>query len=67
MSDAAVPGAPLLVQVWSDYICPFCHIGRERVAYLEREHGAEALAAMRSVKQALDPKGIMNPGKIFLN
>lgn len=38
------PGAaapPLLVQVWSDYICPFCHVARERMAYLQREHGAQ--------------------------
>lgn len=35
--------------------------------FLEQEHGTEALAVMRSVKQALDPKGVMNPGKIFLN
>ena len=33
--------APLTVQVWSDYTCPFCHIGRERVTYLEREYGAQ--------------------------
>lgn len=32
--------APLQVQVWSDYICPFCHVARERMAYLQREHGA---------------------------
>ena len=38
-------------------------IGKRR--YLEAEHG-EALAVMRSLKQALDPAGIMNPGKIFL-
>ena len=35
--------------------------------FLEQEHGAEALAVMHSVKQALDPRGILNPGKIFLN
>jgi len=32
--------------------------------YLEAEYGAAALAAMRAVKQALDPANIMNPGKI---
>jgi predicted DsbA family dithiol-disulfide isomerase len=37
-TDGQAP--PLEVQVWSDYICPFCHVGRERMEYLEREHGA---------------------------
>lgn len=42
-------------------------VGIGKREFLEIEHGAEALAVMRSVKQALDPRGIMNPGKIFLN
>jgi D-lactate dehydrogenase (cytochrome) len=42
-------------------------VGIGKREFLEREHGAEALAVMHSVKQALDPRGIMNPGKIFLN
>jgi FAD/FMN-containing dehydrogenase len=39
-------------------------VGVVRAAYMPREHGP-ALATMRRIKQALDPKGIMNPGKIF--
>jgi glycolate oxidase len=27
----------------------------------------DALAAMKRIKQALDPNNILNPGKIFLN
>jgi len=42
-------------------------VGIGKREFLEQEHGAEALAVMRSVKHALDPKGVMNPGKIFLN
>jgi D-lactate dehydrogenase (cytochrome) len=42
-------------------------VGIGKREFLEQEHGAETLAVMRSVKQALDPRAIMNPGKIFLN
>jgi D-lactate dehydrogenase (cytochrome) len=39
-------------------------IGQGKMKYLPAEHGAPALAAMRAIKQALDPLAIMNPGKI---
>jgi D-lactate dehydrogenase (cytochrome) len=42
-------------------------VGIGKRAFLEQEHGVEALAVMRSLKTALDPHGIMNPGKIFMN
>ena len=42
-------------------------VGLGKREFLEREHGVEALAVMRSLKVALDPKGIMNPGKILRN
>ena len=34
-------------------------------AWLERELGSGALAMLRKVKAALDPKGIMNPGVLI--
>lgn len=39
-------------------------IGLGKQDYLAREHG-DALHAMRAIKQALDPKNIMNPGKML--
>ncbi|MCB4770881.1 FAD-binding protein [Ancylobacter sp. Lp-2] len=40
-------------------------VGQGKRKYMEAEHGAATLDAMRAIKQALDPKGIMNPGKIL--
>jgi D-lactate dehydrogenase (cytochrome) len=40
-------------------------IGLHKMGYLVDEAGAGAVAMMQQVKRALDPKNIMNPGKIF--
>jgi len=40
-------------------------IGLHKRGFLLREAGDEAVHAMRAIKQALDPLGIFNPGKIF--
>ena len=39
-------------------------VGQGKMEYLAAEHGEPALEAMRALKRALDPDGIMNPGKI---
>ncbi|HXY54246.1 MAG TPA: FAD-linked oxidase C-terminal domain-containing protein [Nitrospirota bacterium] len=41
-------------------------IGLSKAAYLPMEVGPAALAAMKHIKQALDPNNVLNPGKIFL-
>ena len=40
-------------------------VGHGKIKYLEAEHGAPSLAVMASIKRALDPENIMNPGKIL--
>ena len=40
-------------------------VGIGKARYLEHEHGVPAVALMRTLKQTLDPHGILNPGKIL--
>jgi glycolate oxidase len=40
-------------------------IGLLKKQFMELDVGADALAVMRAIKTAIDPLGIMNPGKIF--
>lgn len=41
-------------------------VGEGKMKYLAEEHGEEGLAIMRQIKQALDPDGIFNPGKVVV-
>jgi FAD/FMN-containing dehydrogenase len=40
-------------------------IGLEKRAYLPLSRTREEIATMRLIKQALDPRNILNPGKVF--
>ena len=39
-------------------------IGLGKAKHMDAEHG-EGVAVMRAIKQALDPEGLLNPGKMF--
>jgi len=40
-------------------------VGRDHAPYMEAEIGELGIAALRAVKERLDPTGIMNPGKLL--
>ena len=40
-------------------------IGLHKMGYLVDEAGPGAVAMMKSIKRALDPLNIMNPGKVL--
>ena len=40
-------------------------VGMHKIDFLVDEHGVGAIEVMRSIKRALDPKNILNPGKIL--
>ena len=39
-------------------------VGYDKLKFLEAEHG-EALSVMRTIKMALDPHNLLNPGKML--
>ena len=53
------------VQALSGTISAEHGIGELRKHELARRHPAAALAAMRAIKQALDPNGVLNPGRML--
>ena len=40
-------------------------VGQGKMRFLAAEHGEGALDVMRTIKRALDPKNILNPGKLI--
>ena len=40
-------------------------VGRDHAPWIGSELGDEGVAALRALKAELDPKGIMNPGKLL--
>jgi FAD/FMN-containing dehydrogenase len=40
-------------------------VGVSKAAWLERAQGADEVAAMRSIKRALDPDNLLNPGAVL--
>lgn len=64
--DAAVDDALLeLVLSLGGSVSAEHGIGVAKVGWLVRDRGPEAVAAMRAIKAALDPAGILNPGVLF--
>lgn len=63
--DAAWDGA-LLAAVGAGGALTHHHgVGRLKARHLEREIGAPGVAVLRSIKAALDPAGILNPGALL--
>jgi alkyldihydroxyacetonephosphate synthase len=40
-------------------------VGVDHAVWMDREVGAEGVAAIAALKSELDPAGIMNPGKLL--
>jgi len=54
-----------IVQRYGGSISAEHGIGLGKAPYLQYSRSSAEIAAMRAIKQALDPHGLLNPGKVF--
>jgi FAD/FMN-containing dehydrogenase len=54
-----------MMRDWNGAITAEHGVGVLKREYLGNSRSAEEIALMKTLKKALDPKGIMNPGKVF--
>ena len=57
--------ASLAIQAHGGTISHQHGVGTDHAPYLMQEKGSLGMAAIRSLCQAFDPEGMMNPGKLF--
>jgi predicted DsbA family dithiol-disulfide isomerase len=50
--------APMGVMIWSDFVCPFCNVARERAEFLRREAGARVEWLPFDLHPEYPPEGI---------
>jgi predicted DsbA family dithiol-disulfide isomerase len=50
--------APIGVMIWSDFVCPFCNVARERAEFLRREAGARVEWLPFDLHPEYPPEGI---------
>lgn len=48
---------PLIVEYWADYLCPWCYLAQDRVAYLEEEFGASVTWHPFELHPEIPPEG----------
>lgn len=63
--DSAVDAVLRLVLEHGGSVSAEHGVGVAKRAWLERQRGSVAVAAMRAIKAALDPDGILNPGVLL--
>lgn len=55
------------IEVWSDYVCPFCYIGKRRLEHALKQSGLDEKAEVVFKAYQLDPNTPVNSGQTLLD
>ena len=53
------------IEVWSDFVCPFCYMGKRKLENALKQFGHEDKIAIEFKSYQLDPDAKNMPGKNF--
>lgn len=59
--------SPIRIDVWSDYVCPFCYLGLPPIRRLQERHGAQVEVAWRAFELRPEPKPTLDPDGDYLH
>lgn len=62
--ESALP--PLVIEVWSDYVCPFCYLEVPVLDRLQQAYGAELTVHWRAFELRPDPVPTLQPDGDYL-
>jgi predicted DsbA family dithiol-disulfide isomerase len=57
----------LRIEVWSDYVCPFCYLEFSILERLQRERGQQVSVAWRAYELRPDPVPTLDPDGEYLH
>jgi predicted DsbA family dithiol-disulfide isomerase len=63
--EASMSRAPLRIEVWSDYVCPFCYLELPELARLARERPVEVI--WRAFELRPEPAPTLDPDGAYLH
>jgi len=58
---------PIRIDIWSDYVCPFCYLELPLVQRLQQEHAGQVEVVWRAFELRPDPKPTLDPDGEYLH
>lgn len=61
------PPAPIRIDVWSDYVCPFCYLELPPIRRLQQRYAGQVEVAWRAFELRPEPKPTLDPDGDYLH